>query len=424
MFWLIEDSEQLKEFDCQGFSEVFLEIIPLNFKTHPILDGVSLLYIKPLNDVKGYMLCINHNDTLSLSIGEIKCVLDKIGKIYVRDKKSSLQYLPLKALFDITPTSNTYIPDLTSTHTWYYKNNPTHKEINKIIPIVKHYEYCETIFGDLKPFNILCEDDYCKFFNKKSSIVFSAIEANGLKVNKELYEKNFHEISGDYVYTQYNLKTTTTRPSNTFGGVNFSALNKTNGERKTFIPRNEILVELDISAYHPTLLANLCDYDFGDGDIHQSFAQMYGVDYAQAKEITFKQIYGGIWKEYETLDFFQQVKKYTDSIWNEYNTLGRVIVPISGYCLEKEKLGEMNPQKLLNYVLQGLETANNVIILWEILRLLRGRKTKLVLYTYDAFLFDFSKEDRKVLMQVKQIFKNHKLNVKISYGTNYDFKGE
>ena len=151
---------------------------------------------------------------------------------------------------------------------------------------------------------------------------------------------------------------------------------------------------------------------------------MYGVDYAQAKEITFKQIYGGIWKEYETLDFFQQVKKYTDSIWNEYNTLGRVIVPISGYCLEKEKLGEMNPQKLLNYVLQGLETANNVIILWEILRLLRGRKTKLVLYTYDAFLFDFSKEDRKVLMQVKQIFKNHKLNVKISYGTNYDFKGE
>ena len=68
MFWLIEDSEQLKEFDCQGFSEVFLEIIPLNFKTHPILDGVSLLYIKPLNDVKGYMLCINHNDTLSLSI--------------------------------------------------------------------------------------------------------------------------------------------------------------------------------------------------------------------------------------------------------------------------------------------------------------------------------------------------------------------
>ena len=49
----------------------------------------------------------------------------------------------------------------------------------------------------------------------------------------------------------------------------------------------------------------------------------------------------------------------------------------------------MNPQKLLNYVLQNLETANNVLILWDIFKILRGKNTKLVLYVYDSFLFDF-----------------------------------
>ena len=48
----------------------------------------------------------------------------------------------------------------------------------------------------------------------------------------------------------------------------------------------------------------------------------------------------------------------------------------------------MNPQKLFNYILQNLETSTNVLILWDILCILRGYKTKLVLYTYDSFLLD------------------------------------
>ena len=43
-----------------------------------------------------------------------------------------------------------------------------------------------------------------------------------------------------------------------------------------------------------------------------AFAKMYKVDYKKAKEITFKQIYGGIWKEYEELEFFKKVKVYTE----------------------------------------------------------------------------------------------------------------
>jgi hypothetical protein len=96
-------------------------------------------------------------------------------------------------------------------------------------------------------------------------------------------------------------------------------------------------------------------------------------------------------------------------------------VPISGYCFKKDKLENMNPQKLLNYLIQNLETSTNVRILWEILKLLRGKKTKLVLYTYDAFLFDLSSDEKEVINEINQIIKGYKLATKISYGSTYDF---
>ncbi len=424
MFWLIEDSEQFKDFSYQGFNEVFLEVIPNNFNTHPILDNVSLLYVRPLNAHKGYMLCINHSETLSLELDVVLQTLSKIEKIYVRNKKLTLQYLPLKSLFDIQPTHNTYIPEQPQTYKYFYQHHNNKADVNRIIPVVKHYEYCEAIFSDLEVFNIDCKDDYCQWFNNRSSIVFSAIEANGLKINKKLFEEHFKPIDGDYAYTQYNLKTLTTRPSNIFNGVNYAALNKENGQRQCFIPRNDLLLELDISAYHPTLLANLIGYKFDDGDIHASFAKMYGVGYKKAKELTFKQLYGGVFKQYKDLEFFKKVQAYTDDLWDTFQYQGWIKMPQSGYILRKDDTQDMKPQKLLNYVLQNLETSTNVCILWDILKLLRGKKTKLVLYTYDAFLLDLSKEEKDIVKEINKIIKGYKLATKISYGNTYNFTEE
>ena len=79
----------------------------------------------------------------------------------------------------------------------------------------------------------------------------------------------------------------------------------------------------------------------------------------------------------------------------------------------------MNPQKLFNYVLQNLETANNVCILWEIFKILRGKKTKLVLYVYDSFLFDVDENEVDTLKQINQLFKDKKFQVKTKTGINY-----
>ena len=109
-------------------------------------------------------------------------------------------------------------------------------------------------------------------------------------------------------------------------------------------------------------------------------------------------------------------------MWKKLNKEGQIEGPISKHRYEKYELEERKPQKLLNYILQNLETAMNVRILWDIFKSLKGRKTKLVLYTYDSFLFDFSEEDKDLISEIKVIFEKNKLKIKESYGNNYNFK--
>jgi hypothetical protein len=80
---------------------------------------------------------------------------------------------------------------------------------------------------------------------------------------------------------------------------------------------------------------------------------------------------------------------------NTFQYVGLVECPISGISALRDKLENMNPQKLLNYVIQNLETAYNVNILWEVFKILKNKKTKLVLYTYDSFLLDWSDDERR-----------------------------
>ena len=418
MYWLIENQNQLEELYSSDLEEAFIEIIPYSNGIHPVENQICAVYIRPLNSTKGYIASISHSETLSLNIREVKRLISKFKRIYVRDKKEFLHYFILQNLYDITLQQPTYIPEYTQTHSWFYNKYKDKKDINRIIPIVKHYEYCEKTFNNLKN---RIDEPINDFYNNQATVVFNAIERSGIQVDREKFESRFHVLDSDTVYSQFNFKTLTTRPSNRFKGVNYAAINKTNGDRQCFIPSNDLLFELDISAYHPTLLANLIGYDFCGRDIHQAFAEMYQVDYKKAKELTFKQLYGGVFDQYKDLEFFKKVQVYTDDMWARFQNEGFVECPISKYVYRNDVLEDMKPQKLLNYVLQNLETATNVRILWEIFKVLRGKNTKLILYTYDSFLFDLDNSERELLKEVIKIFKKYKLQVKHSYGDTYDF---
>ena len=64
----------------------------------------------------------------------------------------------------------------------------------------------------------------------------------------------------------------------------------------------------------------------------------------------------------------------------------------------------------------------NVRILWDVLKLLRSKKTKLVLYTYDSFLFDVDKKEIKIIDEVKEVFNKYKFNIKSKQGYDYQFR--
>lgn len=421
MYWLIENEEQLKGFYNSGYKEAFIEIIPFNDRIHPAQNSVSLVYIRPLLASKGFMLCVNHSETFNGANTCINEILSKYEKLYCRDKKEILHYFCLKELYDINIPPTTYIRPTTTTHELYYRKYGDNPELNKIIPIVKHYEVCEMIWEDLKN-NINNEKTkYNEFYNSRVSVVFNAIERSGLQVHIPTFEGYFHTIDGERVYTQYNLKTTTTRPSNKFKNVNYAALNKENGCRKSFIPRNTKFVEIDISAYHPSLAARLVNYSFPTSDIHSHFATLYKVDYKKSKELTFKQLYGGVFENYRHLEFFQKVQGFIDEAWKKFNSEGFVECPISNFVYTKDELENMKPQKLFNYILQNMETSLNTLILWDIFCTLKQHKTKLVLYTYDSFLFDFDENESKLLEDIRNIFKKYKLNIKEIEGYDYNF---
>ena len=426
MFWIIENKEQLETFYLNEYKEVFVEIIPFHNNVHPVLNNVSLIYIRPLLDTKGYIICVDHNETLSVGETYIKRLFQQLDTIYVRDKKSFLYYFQLNKVIDVSSVKHIETPKL-PIFDIFYRQQPNKTDINRIIPIVKHYEVCENIYNQLEQVLKSPKPEYLKFYNK-GALAFFGIEKNGIKVdlNKfyKFYEPNneLYSISDNTIYTQYNLNTTTRRPSNSFNGVNFAALNKDNHSRASLISSNNEFIEIDISAYHPTLAGQLINYTFDNPDIHSEFAEMYGVNYAKAKELTFKQLYGGIFKEYQHLEFFQKIQSYIDKQWKLFNEQGYIEAPISKYRFEKDKLDKMTPQKLFNYILQNMETSVNIQILLKIHKILLGKYSKIVLYTYDSFLIDWDEDEEDELEQIKNIFKEMNLSIKVNRGKNYDFE--
>ena len=72
-------------------------------------------------------------------------------------------------------------------------------------------------------------------------------------------------------------------------------------------------------------------------------------------------------------------------------------------------------------MLQNIETAINTRILMDIHKLLRGKKTKIVLYTYDSFLFELGDGEDGIELEINKVFEKYKLITKTKKGYDYDF---
>ena len=274
---------------------------------------------------------------------------------------------------------------------------------NDLIPIWKHYEQ----FQDWK--NLWSQNATSSKFSQLYPKGYNWIEKSGI-----------HTLTG-IEYTQYNMLTTTSRPSNTFGGINYAALPKEGGIRDRFISRFEggKLYQLDFDGYHPRLIGKLIGINIPlDVKAHQWLADQYGADLKDAKAITFRQLYGGVQDEYKHILYFQKTSEYIDSLWSQFQQNGYVETPILKRRIEKSN--DLNKNKLFNYILQSVETERNILILEKLFQLKLTQKSLPVLYTYDSILVDVHPDDGvEYIKRIKEVMEMDGFPTEVEVGNNY-----
>jgi len=258
--------------------------------------------------------------------------------------------------------------------------------------------------------------------------ILGRLEGAGVKVEEEKFIDSFSFnpafIDAGKVYTQYNPYTTTGRPSNRHLNVNYSALNKSDGTRSAFVSRFEdgTLLQFDYESYHIRLIAKLIGYEFPKGvTAHQHLADLYGCDYETAKKVTFTYLYGGLDDSARTIPFFIEVDKYIKGLYQKFVISGRLTTPLYKREIHFSKIEGATEQKVFNYLLQALETEINYMKIGKVLDWLECKKSKMVLYTYDAFLIDTHPEERdEILKSVTTIMEEGGFPVRAEEGKNYD----
>ena len=401
-------------------------IIPI-FKDpnlHPLHknNGLSALWVQPDTPTKSFFIIEHHPDSDKMM--EDYKWLDEEW-IVTPDKKILNHFYEFKDVWDLNfvhwlETGKPFNNNIRNNAIDFLSNKFYNvKKLNEIIPLIKHKEYCSEVCEKMFILHTGENEDYMNDVIK----AFTSIEKNGIKVSDNVCDifdiRVKKHISDGKLYSQYNLWTTTGRPSNSFGSVNFAAL--TPEKRKAFIPENNSLIEFDFDAYHLRLIADLVDYDFGKDSVHQHLADFYGSTYEESKQISFKLLYGGITKEIrEKVPFFNKVHTYINKKWNEINTHNCVYTDIYRRKLLFKNYEDMNRNKVFNYLIQANETESNIKKILLIQDYLLGKKTKLVLYGYDSFLFDFANEDGvETLRDIKSILEENKHYTKSKMGLNY-----
>ena len=377
-------------------------------KAHPQENRVSCYYVDFQDEQ--YIVPIHHTEKYSLDYKAEVIQTDQT--IYVSDIKK-YKHNTLVISKDVRDMNWSYYlqhnkpydfeQHLTGAHHHYNRLHYNKDDVNDLVPLVKHIEYLEPIAKNL--YQSYEEHD------QTTLLTLQDIERHGLRT----YEK--------MVYSEYNPYTSTGRPSNRFGGMNFAALNKSDGSRKEFISRfnNGVLVEMDFDAYHLRLIGEIIGYQFPKGSVHEHMGKLYGLPYEEAKALSFKYLYGGITDEVSDNPFFSKVNDYIKLLWQDFQTNNFVESYIYNRKIYRKNLQDMNPNKLFNYMIQLMETENNIKILSKLYPKLQQYNSELILYNYDAFLFDFNPEDGLDFLNVikETIESDGKYPVKISKGVNY-----
>jgi hypothetical protein len=396
---------------------------------------------------KFYVINLNHTDGLSLREDALKLLEESQRAKALINGKSVGHLIELKQTIDIdlyrfiTDVKNEEEP-FREIQSFYKRSTPNQYQnnLNDSIPLSKQIGIIKKILQyELK--DGVGESAFN--FTKDATEVFGWIEKSGIFVDEKLRDllPQKHINKDGLVFTEYNLHTSTLRPSNRHGGINYSAIPKKSDMRKAFVSRfkDGKLVSIDYSAYHPHLLIELIKNQIGTKEWMSKFnSQLDFYDWVAAicgiadldgardasKQLVFQSIYGGLSSEMQHLPFFNEVHMLALKYKADLERYGFVKTPHYGVQITKEKFGEDNPPaKVLNYVIQAYETERNIQILKKIKEKYKGLG-KLIMYNYDAFVFDVPNYEITYLYEqiYEKIIDSKEFPATIVTGENYDFR--
>lgn len=409
-------------------NRLLIVTIPTNFKKHWTDNKISILYIFDLDYEFEYVISVNHNDLPNIDINTILTYLspheDSIG--------TNIEMLPTLNLIDF----EFVYWWVTNAHYNHYKlfkdsiHGFTDDNVNNYVPLTQLYEKSVTIKNILKGMYDILNLNTLKPYFKAVYKQFKLIECNVIPINLNALNVKFNT---DTIKNNYNLFTATGRPSNSYNHVNLAALNKSDGSRSIIqASPGKILVEFDFEAYHLRLIANLIGYALPPGNIHDYFGRQFfntpiltDEQYKTSKELSFRMAYGSIIKEYAHIPFFQAVHEYIKTLFVEFNKNGYVETVVYKRKIFKSNFQDMTPNKLFNYLLQSYETEHNSIFINDINTYLMDKKSIFILYTYDSFLFEITKEELKmVIHHLNDILNTNGFRTNIKAGKTYnDLRG-
>jgi len=447
---MIETWCQFQEFSNSiGNHDLFLYLVPLHDDVHSVINLPSILFIKDLVSNKVYYYGYNHSDIKTPQPEDHSKIINRLnehsGKKWVINKKSFLHFLFIKNLYDvglIEYFKQNKLFDIkefeTPAHKLIQRNIKNKFNFGRIVPFVKHLETfselaesCERIIKDAIKDVII--DESFENFNKHIIEPLSEIEQAGLAIDTNEFKKHFknQDNVSKMVYTEYNFYTSTGRPSNRFGGINYSALNKDNGCRKSFISRfgsNGKLILIDYTAFHPRIIALLTGYNIPPTtNVYEYLAKLYfnkenpdELDIADAKQITFRQLFGGVEDKYSHIKYLSNLKDFINYHWKFFKDNNYVETPIFKRKITNKHILTSKPATIFNYILQATEGEISIPILGNVNEFLKNKKTKAILYTYDSILFDYNIDDGKITNDIQKIMSlDDKFPTKIYVGDNY-----
>jgi len=392
-------------------------IIPIweDLERHPMNNRLSFLYVRFSN--MDFILPFNHNDCEPLTIDLSNSNQPK----WIWNKKGFLQTdIDIKNLKDIQTAlffeQNKIYPigDKLEVLTNFYYRLGIRDDLGSSIPIMKWGEVLREIVGEWELNNTF------DWIDNTMIPLLSDIERSGLGVDTEKFLDRWpnhqkHILLGN-VFTEYNPYTITSRPSNRHGGVNFSALNKKDGSRESFIPKEgKLFLQFDYDAYHVRLIGKLIKYKLPETSVHQWLADQYGCSYDESKGRTFRILYGGTSEEDRKIPFFDKVDRFIYKLQEESVSRGYIQTP-KGRKIPLGWIEQPTAQKFFNYLLQATETEFNI----EVMEKLKKLQLPLpILYTYDSFLFEFDDSEVETIKLVKSVLESYGFPVKADWGIDY-----